>query len=96
MRTPEDVILKPLVTEKSTSLMAENKYTFLVSPEANKIEIKNAIEKLFNVEVLKVNTLVDRGKLRRVGRFQGRQPDRKKAIITLKPGDKIKVFEGLE
>ena len=76
--------------------MAEDKYTFLVAPWANKIEIKQAIEKLFNVKVLKVNTLVDRGKLRRMGRFQGRQPDRKKAIVTLKPGDKIKVFEALE
>ncbi|QGP91837.1 50S ribosomal protein L23 [Neomoorella glycerini] len=96
MRAPEEIIIQPLVTEKSTGLMAENKYTFLVDPGANKIEIKHAIEKLFNVKVLKVNTLMDRGKMRRVGRFQGRQPDRKKAIVTLKPGDKIKVFEGLE
>jgi large subunit ribosomal protein L23 len=96
MRAPEDVILQPMVTEKSTSLMAENKYTFLVAAGVNKIEIKHAIEKLFNVKVLKVNTLVDRGKMRRVGRFQGRQSDRKKAIVTLRPGDKIKVFEGLE
>ncbi|MEW8960107.1 50S ribosomal protein L23 [Moorella humiferrea] len=96
MRAPEEIILQPLVTEKSTALMAENKYTFIVDRNANKIEIKNAIEKLFNVKVLKVNTLMDRGKLRRVGRFAGRQPDRKKAIVTLRPGDKIKVFEGLE
>jgi len=96
MRAPEEIIIKPLITEKSTGLMAEDKYTFLVAPGANKIEIKHAIEKLFNVKVLKVNTLVDRGKLRRMGRFQGRQPDRKKAVVTLKPGDKIKVFETLE
>ncbi|MGI9860703.1 50S ribosomal protein L23 [Moorella naiadis] len=96
MRAPEEIIIRPLVTEKSTGLMADNKYTFLVAPGANKIEIKHAIEKLFNVKVLKVNTLVDRGKLRRVGRFQGRQSDRKKAIVTLRPGDKIQVFEGLE
>ena len=96
MRAPEEIIIRPLVTEKSTGLMADNKYTFLVAPGANKIEIKHAIEKLFNVKVLKVNTLVDRGKLRRVGRFQGRQSDRKKAIVTLRPGDQIQVFEGLE
>lgn len=96
MRLPEEIIIKPLISEKSTGLMAEDKYTFLVAPGANKIEIKHAIEKLFNVKVLKVNTLVDRGKLRRMGRFQGRQPDRKKAIVTLKAGDKIKVFEALE
>ncbi|BCV23143.1 50S ribosomal protein L23 [Moorella sp. Hama-1] len=96
MRAPDEIIIRPLVTEKSTGLMADNKYTFLVAPGANKIEIKHAIEKLFNVKVLKVNTLVDRGKLRRVGRFQGRQSDRKKAIVTLRPGDKIQVFEGLE
>lgn len=96
MRAPEEIIIQPLVTEKSTGLMADNKYTFLVDPGANKIEIKHAIEKLFHVKVLKVNTLFDRGKLRRVGRFQGRQSDRKKAIVTLRPGDKIQVFEGLD
>ena len=96
MRTPEDIIIKPLVTEKSTSLMAEDKYTFIVAPNANKIEIKQAIEKLFDVKVLKVNTLVDRGKLRRMGHSQGRQPDLKKAVVTLRSGDKIKVFEALE
>ncbi|MDK2821208.1 MAG: large subunit ribosomal protein [Clostridia bacterium] len=96
MRTPEEIIIKPIVTEKTTNLIAENKYTFLVAPESNKIEIKNAIEKLFDVKVLKVNTLYDRGKLRRVGRYQGRQPDRKKAIVTLADGDKIQIFEALE
>lgn len=96
MRTPEEIIIKPLVTEKSTGLMAEDKYTFVVAPGANKIEIKYAVEKLFNVKVLKVNTLVDRGKLRRMGRSQGRQPDLKKAVVTLRAGDKIKVFEALE
>ncbi|WP_258358908.1 50S ribosomal protein L23 [Moorella sulfitireducens (nom. illeg.)] len=96
MRAPDEIIIQPLITEKSTGLMAENKYTFIVDRGANKIEIKNAVEKLFDVKVLKVNTLVDRGKMRRMGRFQGRQPDRKKAVVTLRPGDKIKVFEGLE
>ncbi|GFN23045.1 MAG: 50S ribosomal protein L23 [Thermoanaerobacteraceae bacterium] len=96
MRAPQDIVIAPLITEKTTNLMADNKYTFIVARDANKIEIKHAIEKLFNVKVLKVNTLPDRGKLRRMGRFQGRQPDRKKAIVTLAPGQKIPVFEGLE
>ncbi|MGB9661598.1 MAG: 50S ribosomal protein L23 [Moorellaceae bacterium] len=96
MRAPQDIIIAPLITEKTTNLMAENKYTFIVARDANKTEIKQAIEKLFNVKVRKVNTLVDRGKLRRMGRYQGRQPDRKKAIVTLMPGQKIPVFEGLE
>lgn len=96
MRAPQDIIIAPLITEKTTNLMADNKYTFIVARDANKTEIKQAIEKLFNVKVLKVNTLMDRGKLRRMGRFQGRQPDRKKAIVTLVPGQKIPIFEGLE
>lgn len=96
MRAPQDIIIAPLITEKTTNLMADNKYTFIVARDANKTEIKQAIEKLFNVKVLKVNTLMDRGKLRRMGRFQGRQPDRKKAIVTLMPGQKIPIFEGLE
>ncbi|MGB9860328.1 MAG: 50S ribosomal protein L23 [Moorellaceae bacterium] len=96
MRAPQDIIIAPLITEKTTNLMAENKYTFIVARDANKTEIKQAVEKLFNVKVRKVNTLVDRGKLRRMGRYQGRQPDRKKAIVTLMPGQKIPVFEGLE
>ncbi|HHP50876.1 MAG TPA: 50S ribosomal protein L23 [Moorella mulderi] len=96
MKAPEDIILAPVVTEKSTDLIKQNKYTFLVHPEANKIEIKKAVERLFNVKVLKVNTLMDRGKRRRMGRSEGRTPDRKKAIVTLKPGDKIPLFETLE
>ncbi|HAA90130.1 MAG: 50S ribosomal protein L23 [Thermoanaerobacterales bacterium 50_218] len=96
MRDPRDIILKPVVTEKSVNLaQKENKYTFYVDKNANKIEIKKAVEELFKVKVLKVNTMIVKGKKKRVGRFWGRTPDRKKAIVTVRPGDKIEIFEGL-
>lgn len=95
MRSPQEVLLKPVVSEKSMGLMEDNKYTFYVNRNSNKIEIKNAVEKLFKVTVLKVNTLTVRGKTRRQGRTQGKTADRKKAIVTLKAGDKIEIFEGL-
>jgi large subunit ribosomal protein L23 len=89
------ILRKPLITEKSTSLLQENKYTFEVDPKANKTEIKNAVESLFKVKVEKVNTMHVKGKLKRVRNIQGRTPDRKKAIVTLKQGDKIEIFEGM-
>lgn len=89
------VLKKPLVTEKSTSLLQDNKYTFEVDLKANKTEIKNAVESLFKVKVEKVNTMHVKGKLKRVRQIQGRTPDRKKAIVTLKQGDKIEIFEGM-
>lgn len=95
MRNPHDVLVKPLVSEKSMSLMAENKYAFIVDKNANKVEIKYAVQELFKVSVLNVTTMVVKGKMKRMGRFVGKRPDRKKAIVTLKPGDKIEVFEGL-
>ena len=76
-------------------MMGENKYSFAVAKDANKIEIKNAVEKLFNVTVLSVNTRTIQGKVKRQGRYEGKRPDVKKAIVTLKAGDQIKVFEGL-
>lgn len=90
-----DIILKPIVTEKTMNLLAENKYSFLVDRRANKVEIKKAIEEIFNVRVEKVRTINIRGKKRRMGRFEGRKPDRKKAVVTLKPGHKIPLFEGM-
>lgn len=90
-----DVIIRPLVTEKSTDLMADNKYTFRVDPRANKTQIKLAVEEIFGVKVRKVNTLNVRGKLRRMGRYEGRRPDWKKAVVTLEQGHSIEVFEGL-
>lgn len=90
-----DVLKKPLVSEKSMLLMAENKYAFEVAKEANKFEIKDAVEKLFDVTVTKVTTRTIRGKIKKQGRYEGKRPDMKKAIVTLKDGDKIQVFEGL-
>lgn len=89
------ILKKPLVTEKSTSLLQDNKYTFEVDLKANKTEIKQAVESLFKVKVEKVNTMHVKGKLKRVRRIPGRTPNWKKAIVTLKQGDKIEVFEGM-
>ena len=83
MRTPEDIILAPIVTEKSTTVSAEGKYTFRVNPTATKIEIKNAVEKLFNVKVLRVNTMNLFGKNKRVGVHAGKTADWKKAIVQI-------------
>ena len=90
-----DVIRRPIITEKSSSLKeAGNQYVFEVQRDANKIEIKKAIEKLFKVKVLSVQVALMEGKERRVGRFSGKRPDWKKAIIKLSPKDKITIFEG--
>ena len=77
------------------NLLADNKYTFIVDPRANKIEIRKAIEDIFDVKVEKVYTMTIKGKKKRMGRFEGRRPNRKKAIVTLKPGHKIPLFEGM-
>lgn len=95
MREYTDIIIKPVVTEKSMNLLADNKYTFIVDKKANKTEVKNAIEKLFEVKVEKVNTINVKGKPKRVGRFEGNRPNRKKAVVTLKPGHKIRLFDGM-
>ncbi len=95
MRNPHDVVKKPVISERSMDLMANNKYTFIVSKNANKVEIAHAIEKIFNVSVIKVNTLMVRAKNRRMGRFVGKTPEKKKAIVTLKDGDKIEIIEGM-
>ncbi|MDD3268045.1 MAG: 50S ribosomal protein L23 [Syntrophomonadaceae bacterium] len=95
MRDYRDIIIKPVVTEKSMSLLADSKYTFIVDKKANKTEIKNAIEKIFEVKVEKIYTMNVKGKPKRMGRFEGHKPDRKKAIISLKAGHKIRLFEGM-
>lgn len=95
MTSPYDIILRPVVTEASTDAMSQNKYTFEVARGANKITIRNAVEEIFHVRVVKVNTLWRRGKIRRRGRSVGRTPDRKKAVVTLAPGDTIELFEGV-
>lgn len=96
MKDPYLIIQRPLLTEKSMDLSHHGKYTFRVATDANKIEIRQAIERVYNVNVVKVNTMMVRGKKRRVGRFpEGRTSNWKKAIVTLAPGQTIQVFEGL-
>ena len=85
MKAPQDIILKPIITEQTMDELPSNKYTFKVAKDANKIEIKNAVEELFNVEVTKVNTLNCRGRDKRVGRFVGKTASYKKAIVTVNP-----------
>lgn len=85
------IIKSLLQTEKSTGMLPENKYLFWVDKKANKIEIKKAVESIYNVTVTKVNTQMGRGKKRRVRYVEGKTPDRKKAIVQLKAGDKIEV-----
>lgn len=87
------IIKSPVITEKSTDLSGKyNKYSFVVDERVNKIEIKKAIEELFKVKVVKVNTAWVRGKQRRVRFHQGKRPDWKKAVATLKEGDKIELI----
>ena len=93
-KNPRDIIIRPVVSEKSYAALDENVYTFVVAPDANKIEIKNAVEALFSVKVLDVHTQVMRGKEKRIGRYMGMRPNWKKAIVTLKEGDAIQLFEG--
>jgi len=90
------IIKRPLITEKSTASAALGKYCFKIDKKATKSEIKKAIEKKFNVKVEKVNIMNYIGKERRRGRTQGRTASWKKAIVTLKKGDKIELFEGIQ
>lgn len=92
----QDIIIRPVISEKSMLGTAMKKYTFKVAKDANKIEIAKAVEELFNVKVAKVNTLNVRGRLRRQGRSQGYTPSWKKAIVTLTEDSKnIEFFEGM-
>ncbi len=96
MKTAQDIILKPVITEKSMDDLQTGKYTFKVAKDANKSEIKKAVEELFDVKVAKVNTINCNGRAKRVGRFFGKTPDWKKAIITLTAESKaIEFFEGM-
>lgn len=87
-----DVLKKPVLTEKSLTLLDENKYTFDVDVNANKIEIRNAVEKMFNVKVESVNVMNVRPKTKRVGRYTGKTNRRRKAIVKLAEGHKIDLF----
>ena len=92
----EDIIIKPVLTEKGYDGIASKKYTFYVKKDANKTQIKLAVEKIFGVEVASVNTVTCKGKLKRMGRNQGYTPARKKAIVTLKENSKtIEFFDAL-
>ena len=95
MKSIYDVIKRPLLTEKGAHLKeAENKVLLEVAPDANKLEIKQALEQIFKVKVEKVATVKVRGKIRTYGRFSGRRPERKKAWVTLKQGEKLDFIEG--
>jgi len=95
MKEAQKIILRPLITEKSTQQKEVNRqYAFEVHRDANKVEIQSAIERLFKVKVLKVQTSNVLGKVKRLGRKYGKRPDWKKAIVTLKEGDRIDFFEG--
>ncbi|GMA64071.1 50S ribosomal protein L23 [Alicyclobacillus fastidiosus] len=91
---PRDLIKRPVITERSSELMEENKYVFEVDPRANKVEIRKAIEKLFDVKVEQVHTMNQTGKQKRVGRHVGRTSDRKKAIVKLAADSKQIDFFG--
>ncbi len=96
MNDLRDVIIQPLITEKSMRVMEENNaYTFEVAPDANKVQIKRAVEQIFNVKVEKVNTMNMRGKKRRLGFTEGKRKDWKKAIVRLHEDDSIEIFEGI-
>lgn len=92
---PRDILLKPIVTEKTAEMMQDNKYTFKVALTANKVEIRQAVEQIFKVRVLSVNTMRVLGKMKRMGRHMGKRPDYKKAIVKLAPGETIGFFEGM-
>lgn len=89
---PRDILLKPVVSEKSYGLLDENKYTFVVAPTANKTQIRQAVEEVFRVKVTGVNTINRQGKRRRTRAGWGKRPDTKRAIVTLAEGDRIDIF----
>ena len=91
---PRDILLRPVVSEKSYGLLDEGKYTFVVAPDANKTQIKQAVEEVFRVKVTGVNTLNRQGKRRRTRFGWGKRVDTKRAIVTLAEGDRIDIFGG--
>ena len=96
MRTPYDVIIKPVISEQSMDIAPDKKYTFKVHPDANKTEVKRAVEEIFDVEVAKVNIMNVKGKKKRMGRFEGMTSASKKAIVTLtKDSKEIEFFQSL-
>lgn len=95
-RDPRELLLRPIMTEKSMRQKEDlNTVTFRVRPDANKVEIRDAVEAVFNVKVASVRTASFEGKLKRMGKYQGRRADWKKAIVRLQPGHKIELVEGV-
>ena len=93
---PNEVLLAPVVSEKSYSLIEDNKYSFRVHPDAHKTQVRQAVEQLFDVKVARVNIVNVKSKPKRRNFIQGRRPGWKKAIVQLKPGDSIDIFEGAQ
>ncbi|MEX1177756.1 MAG: 50S ribosomal protein L23 [Nitriliruptor sp.] len=93
MKDPRDIILRPVISEKTYGLLDEGKYTFIVDPRSNKTQIKQAIEKIFDVRVTGVNTINRVGKKKRRGLIVGKRADTKRAIVTLADGDEIELFD---
>ena len=93
MKSSRDVIIRPIVSEKSYAGIEQNTYTFLVDPRANKTEIKEAVQAIWEVRVTSVNTLRRRGKVKRRGWTKGKRADEKRAVVTLAEGDSIEIFE---
>ena len=93
-KNPRDILISPVVSEKSYGLLDEGKYTFIVDPRSNKTEIKIAVEKVFGVAVTSVNTLNRQGKRRRTRNGWGKRKDTKRAIVSVAPGDRIDIFGG--
>lgn len=95
-RDARDVIIRPVISEKSYGLLDNDSYTFIVHPDATKTEIRDAVQEIFRVKVIRVNTLNRKGKRKRSGRSYnfGRRPDRKRAVVTVAAGESIEIFEG--
>jgi large subunit ribosomal protein L23 len=93
VKTHRDVIIRPMVSEKSYAGLEQNRYTFLVQPDANKTEIKEAVQAIWKVRVLNVNTINRKGKVKRYRLTKGKRPDQKQAVVTLAEGDSIQIFE---
>ena len=95
IRDPRDVLLAPVISEKSYGLLEENQYTFIVRPDANKTQIKIAVQQVFDVKVVSVNTVNRQGKRKRSrGNVTGKRKDTKRAIVSVAPGDRIEIFGG--
>jgi large subunit ribosomal protein L23 len=94
VKSARDVIIRPVVSEKSYAGIEQNSYTFLVDPRANKTEIKEAVQTIWGVRVTSVNTMNRQGKVKRRGYTKGKRADQKRAIVTLAEGDSIQIFEG--